>query len=516
MQGSLRSRHLSLSQVLAGLVILAGVMALPVLIRNEKWFYLVGLALAVVFGFVLVLGQWELGIICCLAAALIVETVFYGYWTVHGIYRVGVSDAILLTLCVVYFGHKVVGRKGSVGDRGQILLNVTDALFLVFTICLFGTALSAQYGPGELNPAYSHPLYFGLRSGLVFTLTWRVLSAASPRNVRFFILALFFVGAIISFAQSADIVLGTSFLHARGVPDVYWVRVRAEREFIRSVFAARYFVPYASHAVRAGAFMVPFLPLALAFSFSPKEHPFFRGLCGLIAASVVLNIFLYMVRAVWLGGLVAGVVILLFQRWRIPKMLLVGGMFLVFVLGISRIGVLQISELEVAGVIYDLLASERFALWAKTLQALPHFPLLFGEGLNNGYMYAKTLNRYSAYLYSYPVDYWFGEYGYPHNAYLHLLVGAGVPAFLAFMGLLGYVYWRTLSSLTVGREDLRWEALVPVFAACVALSAMLFFEEWLWIRETNFYFCLLLGVMFGLAQNVRNAERPRLTASLGE
>ncbi|MBU0492700.1 MAG: O-antigen ligase family protein, partial [Chloroflexi bacterium] len=451
----------SLRIFIATFMLLTGGALLPALISAQKWFYLVGLALAVVFGFVLLLGRLELGIVCCLAAALIVETVFYGYWILYDVYIIGVSDAILLALCVVYLNQMVVDRKVLADDGKQTLLNVTDALFLVFAICLFGMALSAQYGPDEVNPAYSYPLYFGLRSGLAFALTWRVLAAASPRNVRVFILALLLIGAIISLAQSADIVLGTSFLHIRGIPDVYWVRVSEGKELVRSVFTARYFVPYANQTVRAGVFLVPFFPLALAFLFSSKEHPLFRGLCGLIAVSAALNVFLYMVRAVWLGGLVAGIVFLIFQRRRIPKMLLLGGILLAFVLGMSHIGVLQIDTVEPAKTIPGLLGSERIPLWTKTLQALPHFPLLFGEGLNNGYMYAKTLSQYSTYSYSWSVEYWFGEYGYPHNAYLHLLVGAGVPAFLALMGVLAYVYRKALSALSVRREDFRWEALVP-------------------------------------------------------
>ena len=499
-------RALSLPNVLAALIIVAGVVLLPGLILREEWFWLTGLAVAGVFGFALLRGYLEVGIVCCLAAALFLELVLLGTWSLgYGIIA-GASDMVLIALWIVYLFQ--IGS--AVAKQSLRSTNLAELAFALFALCLLGTALSAQYPSSKTNPAYAHVYYFGLRGLAIFALTWRVLSASDTHHIRLFIIALLCLAVFISLNENANVIIGKSLLHVRGVPEnVWWAKVTQGTEKVSRVgLTGHYFVPFGADPRVASLCMAIFLALALGMLLSPTEPVISRIFYGLCAASILFNLILYttLIRASLAGALVAVTVILFYQHHRWRRILLLGGMLSVVIGLLTYFGVIGIGAQvrDPAWLLSALMGSDRWAIWLNTFEALPYFPLWFGIGIHNNDLFATFLLRYGTHRYP---TFAGVAYATPHSAYLQILVGAGAPAFVAFAAALIYVCRQSFLALGMGTATggLNRQSLVACVAACLAIAAMAAIDQTILYREINLLFCMILGATLGLARNVQDS-----------
>ena len=98
---------------------------------------------------------------------------------------------------------------------------------------------------------------------------------------------------------------------------------------------------------------------------------------------------------------------------------------------------------------------------------------------------------------------------HPHNEYLHLAAEAGVPALLAFLGVLGLALWKGMAA-SVPRGT--GSAAAPAAAALVALAVHACVDTTFRLPATAAVFCALLVTVFVNAAEESGAGRRPLLA----
>ncbi len=215
-------------------------------------------------------------------------------------------------------------------------------------------------------------------------------------------------------------------------------------------------------------------------------------------------------RSVWFG-LAVGVVILARFRPGFPRKLLVAGITLVVLAGLSW-SVIRTADVVQTRVLAVSPVYNRIALGATALNMATAHPVL-GSGFGR-HTFATEKWPYITSFGSVPA--WFAiDPGVPHNEFLHVLVQLGLVGLVLFLQPF-WLSWRWGSALvrrTSGLSDESRDALLLFLAMAGMYVVNGLFVDLAFCTYASNVFYVMLGIVAGIHHRARSGAPPRSAAA---
>ena len=229
------------------------------------------------------------------------------------------------------------------------------------------------------------------------------------------------------------------------------------------------------------AYLSCLIPFVLSFSLWKWKRAFVKCLLFLITVILILSLNWTFCRGGWLGAIAGVILVILFTNYHKLKKVFWWLFSFSYILCVPLIGF---------GLFYyrNRGDSNRFVLFHGAWRMIKENPFL-GKGLgtfmNYCGEYTKSLSGY-----------------YVHNCFLQIWAESGIFSLLAFLLLVGYVFYRCIKVIIKTPKSLSSFILIGLTGGLMSLLVHSFFDVHLYSFQLSFLFWIILGFIVSLSSNL--------------